>query len=104
MRLGIRLSPRDSRLTFWGTVLADALARAGRLDEALNEARSMCRRDRRLYTPRVVMASVLTRLQRPDEARAAIVDARRIRPALTLDEVRRFFGRRVAAELETLWN
>jgi len=79
MRLGIRLSPRDYRLTFWGTVLAGAQAKAGRLDEALNEVRAMCRRDGLLYTPRVVLASVLTRLGRPEEARAAIVEARRIR-------------------------
>jgi TolB-like protein/DNA-binding SARP family transcriptional activator/Flp pilus assembly protein TadD len=103
MRLGIRLSPRDNRLTFWGTVLADALAKSGRLDDALKEARSMCRRDRLLYTPRIVLASVLTRLGRLDEARAAVLEARRIRPTISLDEVKRFFGRRVAAELLPVW-
>jgi tetratricopeptide (TPR) repeat protein len=103
MRLGIRVSPRDSRSTFWGMRLADALAQAGRLDEALSEAHSACRRDGRLYTARVVMASVLARLGRVEEARAAVIEARRIRPALSLEEVARFFGPRVAAEVESVW-
>ena len=104
MRLGIRLSPRDYRLTLWGMVLADALAHAKRLDEALSEAQSMCRRDGRLYTARVVLAYVLTRLGRLDEARAAVIDARRIRPTLNVEEVAQFFGRRVAADLKPIWS
>jgi adenylate cyclase len=103
LRLGIRLSPRDSRKAFWSVVLANALAKAGRLDEALSEAQSMCRRDGRFYTARVVLATVLTRLGRLEEARAALVEARRIRPALNLEEVARFFGRRVAADLKSVW-
>jgi adenylate cyclase len=103
MRLGIRLSPRDARSTFWGMRLADALAQAGRLDEALSQAQSVCRRDGGLYTARVVTASVLARLGRAEEARSAIVEARRIRPVLSLEEVSRFFGSRAAAEVEPVW-
>lgn len=103
LRLGIRLSPRDSRKSMWSMVLANALGKAGRLEEALSEAQSICRRDGRLYTARVVLAWVLARLGRLEEARAALVEARRIRPILSLEEVARFFGRRVAAELRVVW-
>ena len=104
LRLGMRLSPRDFRLTFWGMILADALVRADRLDEALAEASVASRRDSRLYGSRVVTAWVMARLDRLDEARQALAEARRIRPRLSLDEVKRFFGGRAAAELTAVWN
>ena len=104
LRLGMRLSPRDFRLTFWGMILADALVRADRLDEALAEASVASRRDSRLYGSRIVTAWVMARLDRLDEARQALAEARRIRPRLSLDEVKRFFGVRAAAELTAVWN
>jgi len=103
MRLGIRLSPRDYGLTFWGMGLAIALSRAGRLEEAFSQVQSVCRRDGGLYMARVVMALLLTRLGREAEARAAIAEARRIRPVLSLKEIARFLGDPVAIELETAW-
>jgi TolB-like protein/Flp pilus assembly protein TadD len=103
MRLGIRSSPRDYGLTFWGMGLAIALSRAGRVEEALSQAQSVCRRDGGLYMARVVMALLLARLKREVEARAAIAEARRIRPALSLKEIARFLGDPVATELETAW-
>jgi TolB-like protein len=103
MRLGMRLSPRDFRLAFWGMVLAKGLVRAGRLEEALAEAADASRRDARLYTSRVVAAWSMTRLGRPDEARHALAEARRIRPRLSIDEIRRFFGPDAAEALGALW-
>jgi TolB-like protein/DNA-binding SARP family transcriptional activator/Flp pilus assembly protein TadD len=103
MRLGIRSSPRDFGLTFWEMSLANALGKAGRLDEALRQAQSVCRRDGGLYMARVVMALLLTRLGREAEARGAITEARRIRPALSLREIARFFGYPVAAKLRAAW-
>jgi len=103
MRLGIRSSPRDYGVTWWSMGLANALRRAGRLEEALTQAQTVCRRDGRLHMARVVMASILTELGRPGEARHAIIDARRIRPALTLSEIARFFGSSVADELQAVW-
>ena len=38
MRHGIKLSPRDRRLAFWGWALGVLLLRANRADEALDEA------------------------------------------------------------------
>jgi adenylate cyclase len=103
MKFGMRSSPRDFRLTFWSMILAFALGRAGRLEEALAEASAAARRDGRLYTARVVVAWVLTKLDQKSEAQGALAEARRIRPALSLDEIRRFFGEGTAADLKPLW-
>jgi TolB-like protein/Flp pilus assembly protein TadD len=103
MQFGMRSSPKDFRLTFWRMILADALGRAGRIEEALAEASAASRRDGRLYSARVVLAWMLAKLNRMDEARGALAEARRIRPALSLDEIRRFFGPRAAAELQPVW-
>src|SRR5262249_10441525 len=104
MQFGMRSSPKDFRLTFWSMILAYALGRAGRFEEALAEASSAARRDGRLYTARVVAAWALTKLGRETEAHGALAEARRIRPTLSLDEIQRFFGKRTAQGLEPLWN
>ena len=103
MQFGMRSSPKDFRLTFWRMILADALGRAGRIEEALAEASAASRRDGRLYSARVVLAWMLAKLNRMDKARGALAEARRIRPALSLDEIQRFFGPRAAAELQPVW-
>ena len=103
MKFGMRSSPKDFRLTFWSMILAYALGRAGRFEEALAEASAAARRDGRLYTARVVVAWVLLKLNRVGEARTALGEARRIRPALSLDEIRRFFGQHTAQDLQPLW-
>ena len=103
MQHGMRSSPKDFRLTFWSMILAHALARAGRYDEALDLATSAARRDGALYTARIVSAWTLHKLDRTEEARRVLTDARRIRPALSLDEVRRFFGHRTANDLSSVW-
>jgi adenylate cyclase len=103
MQFGMRSSPKDFRLTFWSMILANAFGQAGRLDEALATAAAASRRDGRLYGARVVAAWALQRLNRRDEARTALAEARRVRPALSLDEIQRFFGRRAAADLAPIW-
>jgi adenylate cyclase len=103
MQHGIRLSPRDAKLPFWGMVLAVALARADHLQEALAETLNSCRRDGRLYGARVVAAFILLRLGREPEARAALVEARRIRPALSMEELQFFFGRYITRDLAAIW-
>jgi adenylate cyclase len=103
MQHGIRLSPRDARLPFWGMVLAVGLARADRLQEALAEASTSCRRDGGLYGARVTAAFILLRLGREPEARAALTEARRIRPALSVEEIQLSFGRHIARDLAAIW-
>src|SRR5258706_8837597 len=104
MQYGIRLSPRDAALPFWGMGLAAGLARADRLQEALDESLNSCRRDGRLYGARVIAAFVLLRLGREREARAAMTEARRIRPALSIEEIQHFFGRYIARDLVAIWS
>ncbi len=104
VKFGMRSSPRDFRLTFWSMLLADGLRRAGRHEEALEVAAQASRRDGRLYGARVVAACALLRLDRIEEARRMLSEARRIRPALSLEEIKRFFGRSAAAELASVWN
>jgi adenylate cyclase len=103
MALGMRLSPRDRRLGFWGVVYANALARIGRLDEALDAARTACRRDSTLYLARVAAAVVLARLNRREEASVSLAEARRIRPRLSLPQIERLYGRRAAESLRPIW-
>jgi adenylate cyclase len=104
MQHGIRLSPRDAKLPFWGMVLAAGLARADRLQEALAESLNSCRRDGRLYGARVIAAFVLLRLGREREARTTITEARRIRAALSIEEIQHFFGRYIARDLVAIWS
>jgi Flp pilus assembly protein TadD len=85
-------------------ILASALLAAGRNEEAIEEAALASRRDSRLYASRVVSAVALARLGRLDEARGALAEARRIRPAITQPEIEKFFGKSAVADLAPVWN
>ena len=100
---GMRLSPRDHRLGFWGTFYALALARHRRLTEAHEEVRAACRRDPQFYVARVVLALTAAGLGRKEEAVVALREARRLRPRLSLNEIELLVGRR-AALLAPLWS
>ncbi len=94
LRHGMRLSPLDNRLAYWGTNLAYALFRLGQADEAEREARLACRRDRKLYMGQVVLAVILAKQERIAEAQQCIAEALRIRPQLRCEDVRQLVGRR----------
>jgi adenylate cyclase len=100
---GMRLSPRDHRLGFWGTFYALALAQHGRMTEAHEEVRAACRRDPQFYVARVVLALTAASLGSKEEAVAALSEARRLRPRLSLNEVQ-LVGRHAAALLAPLWS
>ena len=104
MRYGMRISPRDRRLGFWGWALGNFMLRVDRTEEALQEARTAAVRDPRLHLTRIVEAVALVRLTRIDEARLALRSAMRLRPMLTPGEVAHSHGRRVAKELAPLWS
>jgi adenylate cyclase len=104
LRLGIQRSSRDGRLGFWEMLFADVLVRSGRLDEAVARAKDASRRDAGLYSARVVAAIALAKLGRAEEARAALAEARRIRPNMTLAEIDKFFGAHSSDELKELWS
>jgi len=103
LRHGMRLSPRDHRLGFWGTFYALALARHRRLTEAHEEIRAACRRDPQFYVARIVLAFTAAGLGSKEEAIAALREARRLRPRLSLEEIQLFVGRSGAALLAPLW-
>ena len=103
MRYGMRISPRDRRLAFWGWALGLFLLRIDHLDEALLEARTAARRDTKFHLAPVLEAATLVRLGREEEARVALATARRLRSALALGEVAMTHGRRAAKQLEPLW-
>lgn len=103
LRAGMRISPRDRRLGFWGWLLACFLLRANRLDEALAEARLSSRADPRFHLPHVLQAAILDGLGETGEAVAALAAARQCRDRLSLDEVTLTHGRRIGARLALLW-
>jgi adenylate cyclase len=103
LRHGMRLSPRDHRLGFWGTFYALALARNRRLIEAHEEVQAACRRDPQFYVARIVLALTAASLGSKEEAIAALREARRLRPRLSLEEIQLLVGRG-AALLAPLWS
>ena len=103
MQFGMRISPRDRRLGFWGWVLGSFMLRAERAEEALAEAQASARRDPRLHLSRVLQAAALERLGRRLEAVVALAAARRLRPQLAMSEVAMTHGRRASESLAPLW-
>ncbi|MGY3547103.1 adenylate/guanylate cyclase domain-containing protein [Bradyrhizobium sp. USDA 4469] len=103
LRHGMRLSPRDHRLGFWGTFYALALQRHGRATEAHEEVRAACRRDPQFYVARIVLALIAAGLDKKEEAVVALREARRLRPRLSFNEIQFLVGRR-AALLAPLWS
>jgi adenylate cyclase len=100
---GMRLSPRDHRLGFWGTFYALALLRRQRLMEANEEARAACRRDPRFHLAHIALALTSSALGRNEDAIAALREARRLRPRLSIEEIRTLIGTRATAILEPVW-
>jgi adenylate cyclase len=103
MRHGIRLSPRDRRLGFWGWALGDFLLWAKHVEEALEQARIAARRDPHLHLPLILEAAAQAALGRTVLARAALMSARRIRPKLTLREIEITHGANAARILADAW-
>ena len=97
---GMRISPLDNRLAYWGANLANALFRLRRYDQAEQEARLACRRDDKLYMARVVLAIILVEQGWLKEAKQEIAEALRIRPMLSAQDVRSLVGRRGVQILE----
>jgi len=103
MRQGIKLSPRDRRLAFWGWALGGFLMRAKRPAEALEEAKLAARRDPRLFLPPVLETLAHIALGQTDAAKISLVSARRLCPELTLREIEISHGRRAVKALADLW-
>ena len=92
LKYGIRISPLDGRLAFWGTILAFGLLLTGKLDEAEEEARRACRRDDKLPWPRILLAIILTSQGLREAAEDVMADARRIYPKLRAEKIQLMVG------------
>ena len=103
LRHGMKLSPRDHRLGFWGTFYALALARHRQFAEAHEEVRAAYRRDPQFYVACIVLALTAAGLGRKEPAIAALREARRLRPRLSLEEIQLLVGRGVTL-LAPLWS
>ena len=104
MRFGMKISPRDRRLGFWGWALGVFLLRAERSDEALLEARASSRRDPKFHFARVLEAAVLDRQGHLVEASASLALARLLCTTLTVNDISLTHGRRVGERMALLWN
>lgn len=102
IRYGIRLSPRDARLAVWKTFLGSGLLTASRPDEACIEAEDACARDDRFYPARLVLAAGALDQGRRGAAEAALAEAKRIRPVLSLTQAELWIGRSRAVALHEL--
>ena len=96
LRHGIKISPLDNRLAVWGSFLAIGLMLAGQRDEALDTARTACRRDTRNHIPHIVLAATLLAAGRPKEARGHVAEAYRLHPQLSATEIKCLVGRQAA--------
>ena len=90
MLQGMRISPRDNRLSAWGAILARGLLNFGRVEEAIDTAATACRCDDKIFLPRVVLAIAQMSAGQSKLAQSALDDARRIRPDLSSDDISRF--------------
>ncbi|MEM7319341.1 MAG: winged helix-turn-helix domain-containing protein [Pseudomonadota bacterium] len=93
LRDGIKISPADSRLAVWEALLAMAELVCGRVDHALEAARSAVSRDDKNYLSRLALAAVLAAQQEDQKLAGACDDLLRVHPKLTRDEVTFFVGR-----------
>ena len=92
LREGIRLSPLDNRLAVWSNFLAVALMFAGQTEEALEAAQAACRQDTRNFMPRVTLAALLMATKKLDDAKMAMAEAYKIRPAISDLEIEAIVG------------
>ena len=94
LRLGIRLSPLDERTAFWRTLLARALFRIGRTDEAMAEAKRACQQSDNVAAPRVVLAVIELARGNMESAANALNEAKRIEPSIGEPMIRPMVGKR----------
>jgi DNA-binding winged helix-turn-helix (wHTH) protein/tetratricopeptide (TPR) repeat protein len=99
---GIRISPLDSRLSIWGTMLALALIMSKDLEGALHQGELACQRDHRSYLPRVVVAGIHLLRDERGLALNALNDAYRIKPDLECAQVFPLLGKKLGNDLLSL--
>ncbi|MGH6979834.1 MAG: adenylate/guanylate cyclase domain-containing protein [Stellaceae bacterium] len=84
MEQAMRLSPRDPEIGTWHMYMGDAELGPGNYDAAIAEYRKAIDAGYRTFIPYADMAAALALAGRVDEAKAALAEARRLNPLLTL--------------------
>lgn len=102
LRHGITISPLDSRIAVWGSVLATALRVSGDLPGAKLQAEMACQHDTRSYIPKVVIAAILLEMSERTLAASELKDAFRIKPDLTERQISYLVGQRLAEKLKLI--
>ena len=102
LKHGMSISPLDSRLSVWGSVLSTALRVSGDLNSAKQQAELACQRDHRCYMPRVVLAAISNEMEDQPKALQAIKDAFRIKPDLTDKQIAYLVGKRLGRKIAKL--
>ncbi len=99
---GMAISPLDSRLSFWGTLLAMGLFYQQRVDEAVAEAELACQRDPRCSYPRVALAAIRLAGGDAEGAASALGEAMRLDPDLSPVQIESVAGGGLTAGLLAL--
>lgn len=96
---GISISPLDSRLSVWGSLLSIAHLLNGELGTAVETAELACRCHDRTYLPRVALAAARFMQGENVLASQALADARRIKQDLNRKQIQAITGKELSAEL-----
>lgn len=99
---GISISPLDSRLSVWGALLAIAQIMSNKIDVACETAETACRRHDQTYLPRIPLAAARFIQGDTRGASTAMVDARRIKPDLSQNQIAALVGREMTSLLQKL--
>ena len=102
LQKGVDVSPLDSRLAIWNTMLALAYLLAGDPERAEAAALDGCQSNDRIYLPRVVLAAI--HLAGGDQAAATreLQESYRIKPDLSQNQINRLVGKDLGAALAAL--
>ncbi len=87
--MAMRLSPQDQMLWAMQNVRSSCCNNLENYDEAVEWARKAINARADLFGPRLHLARAFAELDRLDEARVAIEEARRVKPGLSLSVIRR---------------
>ena len=99
---GIAISPKDSRLSVWNSLLSMAYLQSKEPECALAAAEEGCQCDDRMYLPRVLRAAVLLVQGQAGSAKQAFDECLRVKPDLSMEEIAALVGPKLGAKLEAL--
>jgi hypothetical protein len=98
---GIKISPMDSRLSVWRSILAVTYILAKDLDNATLNAEKACEHDDKTYMPRLALAAARFLRSDLNGAANALSEAYRVKPDLTTAEIDGFLPRRLRKALQS---